>query len=120
MKALIERISRKFEEFASDLREVADDLPRGGAAGYGEEDDPDEQYVPEAAPAKAQAPNGIDFVDDSAITMKSGDLRKVVDSYRRLVRYAREGRIPAQDERFKLHQAVRAVKHLIRKPRHRE
>lgn len=118
MKAIIEKIARKFEDFSSDLREIADDLPDKHQAGYGEEPD---EYIEKANPVRAQQgdkahDHGID--DDTTITMKSGELRKVIDAYRKYVRYAREGHIPAQEERFQLHQSVRAVKHLIRKPHH--
>jgi len=109
----LDKLIQGFEGFTDELRNMADELPA---------DQPDDNVVhiagageePDFEPAVRVAGDGID--DGTVITMKSGDLRKVVDSYRRFVRYAREGRIPDADERFKLHQSVRAVKHLIRKP----
>ena len=60
---------------------------------------------------------GDGITDDTQITMRSGDLREVIDAYRHLSRLAREGKIPTQEQRFQLHNHIRAVKHLIRKPR---
>ena len=60
---------------------------------------------------------GDGITDDTQITMRSGDLREVIDAYRHLSRLAREGKIPTQEQRFQLHKHIRAVKHLIRKPR---
>lgn len=107
MTAALEKLIAGFEGFTDELRNIADDLPQG-VAGCGEE--PDGYDAVEAAPAR----DGID--DATTITMKSGDLRRVIDAYRKLVRFAREGRIPTQEQRFKGHQSVRKVKHLIRKP----
>lgn len=89
----LEKLAGSFEGFAEELRDLYDG---------------DEEV--KAAPAR----NGID--DDTDITMKSGDLRHVIDAYRKMVRWAREGKIPTQEQRVKLHQSVRKVKHLIRKP----
>jgi hypothetical protein len=118
MKGL-DKLAEAAESFAYALRNLRVD----GNAGDGEvddnwndaviDDDDDNDNVVAMAPA-ANRRDGID--DATEITMKSGDLRKVIDSYRKFSRYAREGRIPTQDERFKWHQSVRAVKHLIRQP----
>lgn len=110
MKEALEKLVDAFDDFTGSLRDLIEDLPRQGPAGAGEE--PDEPAVGRVA----ERPRGDDIDDDTVIKMRSGDLRKVIDAYRRLTRYAREGKIPTQDERFKLHQSVRAVKHLIRKP----
>ena len=77
-------------------------------AGDGEVDWPDEE------PAVQEDPDDID--DDTMVTLRSGDLRQVVDAYRKLSRLARTGKVPTQEERFELHQHIKKVKHLIRKP----
>ena len=76
---------------------------------YGRDDDDD-------GPAQVDEPVG-DINDDTMVTLRSGDLREVIDAYRTLSRLAREGKIPTQDQRFKLHKHIKKVKHLIRKPR---
>lgn len=106
MKEALEKLVDAFDDFTGSLRDLIEGLPERGVAGAGEEPDRDVERVEDG---------GIN--DDTMIEMRSGDLRKVVDAYRKFVRYAREGKIPTQDERFKWHQAVRDVKHLIRKPR---
>lgn len=112
MKEALEKLVDAFEDFTGSLRDLIDGLPQQGPAGAGEEPD----YEP-AVGRVAERPRGDEIDDDTVIKMRSGDLRKVIDAYRKLVRYAREGRIPTQDERFALHKSVRAVKHLIRRPR---
>lgn len=111
MKEAIERLSKSFEDFASELNELADDLPKCNKAGHGEQ--VDDHYRPQ--PARERDRGGVH--DETQITLKSGDLRKVVDAYRKLSRLAREGKVANQEQRFEGHRAVKAVKHLIRKPR---
>lgn len=96
-------IAAVLEDLVDALTGAIDELREDGPAGAGE-----------AEEGACAARNGIN--DDTEITMKSGDLREVVDAYRRLVRFARNGKIPTQAERMKGHAAVKAVKHLIRKP----
>ena len=105
LNAVLNKLAKVFEGVTEELRDLADDLPNG-VAGHGEENDDPWVEVP--------ARNGIN--DDTVITMKSGDLREVIDAYRKLTRFAREGKIPTQEQRKEGHRAVKAVKHLIRKP----
>ena len=107
LNAVLNKLAKVFEGVTEELRDLADDLPNG-VAGHGEENDDPWVEVP--------ARNGIN--DDTVITMKSGDLREVIDAYRRMVRYAREGKIPTQEQRNKLHPFIKKVKHLVRKPAH--
>jgi|KBSMisStandDraft_5_1062788.scaffolds.fasta_scaffold14342_1 hypothetical protein len=119
MKGL-DKLAKAAEDFSNALRNLNVD----GNAGDGEyadhdvdvfaDDDDDNDNVVAIAQAANRRRDGID--DATEITMKSGDLRKVIDSYRKFTRYAREGRIPTSDERCKWHESVRAVKHLIRQP----
>lgn len=112
----LDRLSEAFEGFARELRDMADEVPVkdnlvfGHAAGFGEEAE-DEGKVVDFPPAERD-----DLDDDTMVQIRSGDLRHVIDAYRKLVRFAREGYIPTQDERMALHQHIRKVKHLIRKP----
>ena len=106
----IHDVLERFEGVMADLVDALRDAAHAAPAGAGEVDDGD-AFI-EDEPAQAQG--RID--DDTMVTLRSGDLRQVVDAYRTLSRMARTGRIPTQDERFKLHQHIRKVKHLIRKP----
>lgn len=124
MKQANERLAALFEDFAVSLRQINRDDQQDKVAGDGEDYDNDanggiydDEDDNDNVVQLGQAPVRDDTDDEKVITMKSGELRKVINSYRTLTRYAREGRIPDQDTRFKLHQAVRAVKHLIRRPR---
>lgn len=108
----LDKLIQGFEGFTEELRNIAEDLPQDRIVGAGEE--PDDNMVNFAA-----APGAREDIDDATtITMKSGDLRQVLNAYRKLTRYAREGRIPTQDERVELHQHIRKVKHLVRMPHH--
>ena len=114
LSTALEKLANSFEGFAGELRDLAEGVPQGGVAGDGEMP---EEYVQEDDGNVVNLRDEPEDVDDNTvITMKSGDLRRVVDSYRKLSRMAREGKIPTQDERFKLHLNIRAVKHLIRRP----
>lgn len=113
LEKILDKLANSFEGFANDLRNYAEDLPQEGAAGDGEDRDDDDGVI-KFAP-RAPRDNGVQ--DDQMVTLRSGDLRKVVDAYRKLARYAREGRIADQNVRLGLHPAVKAVKHLIRPPR---
>ena len=102
----IHDVLERFEGVMADLVDALRDTLAEAPAGAGEI---------EEEPAMAQAVDrGIN--DETMITMRSGDLREVVDAYRTLSRMHRMGRCATQDERFKLHQHIRKVKHLIRKP----
>ena len=91
------------ETLCDALTVAVDELREEAPAGAGEAED-----------KVCAARNGVK--DDDMVTLRSGDLREVVDAYRKLVRFARNGKIPTQDERMSGHEAVKAVKHLIRKP----
>lgn len=107
----LDKLIQGFEGFTDTLREMQDYHQDAVAVAAGAGEDDDDDYK---APNQGAARGGID--DDTDITMKSGDLRKVVDAYRYLVRLARTGKIPTGDQRQAGHAAVRKVKHLIRKP----
>lgn len=122
--AALERLIEGFEGFTEQLRNMADNQANeaGDIAGAGEELEdiaadlnPDGGY--DNVVKLADAPRQGDLDDDTIIKMRSGDLRKVLDAYRKMTRWAREGYIPNQDERVKLHQYIRKVKHLVRRPR---
>jgi hypothetical protein len=109
----VERLADNFAQFADQLRDISAAAPQA-EVGYGEEpyQDDDDDNVVNLVQNRA---NDVD--DDKVITLRSGELRKVIDAYRKFHRYARTGKIPNQDERYKWGSAVRAVKHLIRQPR---
>lgn len=96
----------QFEDVFSNLIEALREVGEGMVAGAGEE------------PDAVDAPDDNGITDDTEITMRSGDLREVVNAYRKMVRFARNGRIPTQDDRMPGNLAVRKVKHLIRRPKH--
>lgn len=126
---VLDNLASAFEDMADKMREARNNLAynqqepevaHGGQVGEGEEvyDEEDVDYP--AAPQPQLNVVGLDerrgIHDDTQVTIKSGDLRRVVNAYRKLVRFARNGIIPGQDERMDGHKAVYAVKHLIRKP----
>lgn len=102
----LDAVLEALEAVASNLSDVAEALRDQAAA--------DLEAPAGAGEVEAPEYDGID--DDDEITMRSGDLRQVIDAYRKLVRFARNGKIPTQEERMKGHAAVKKVKHLIRKP----
>jgi hypothetical protein len=115
--AALTKLIKGFEGFTNELRNMANghdvaadnyDGDEDHDAGFGEEPD---NYPEDLEPVARE-----DIDDDTMVTLRSGDLRKVLDAYRKLTRFAREGRIPTQDERLKLHQYIKKVKHLVRKP----
>lgn len=112
----VDRLATAFEGFVEDLRDLKNDVAVDDEAGDGEYRDDDHLDRVEAPQDRPRyADNGMS--DDKDVTLKSGTLRQLVDNYRKMSRYHREGRIMDQQERFKLHAAVKAVKHLIRHPR---
>lgn len=116
----LDRLAEAFQGFAAEIKDLKNEESLEAEAGEGEEiqdafydDDHDDN---DNVIRIARPDNGIQ--DDQDVTLKSGDLRKVVNAYRALSRMHREGRLADQDTRFKLHQHIRKVKHLIRAPRH--
>jgi hypothetical protein len=112
------KLIKGFEGFTDELRNMVNGHDQEAAADLGGYE---ENYEPDADAGFAEENDDApqmreDIDDDTMVTLRSGDLRKVIDSYRKLVRYARNGKIPTQEERFKLHQSIKRVKHLIRKP----
>ena len=108
----LDKLIAGFEGFTDALRDMKDDHDDVAVADYDDREDHDDDDYRDLK--QAPACNGIN--DDTIITMASGDLRKVIDAYRRLVRLARTGKIPTDKQRVEGHAAVKAVKHLIRKP----
>ena len=107
----MDAVLNALEDLIAALRDQGDNAPAGAGEDFNDDYGPDVDDDVQEAPARD---NGIN--DDTEITMRSGDLRKVVDAYRTLSRMHRTGRIATQDERNKLHKAIKAVRHLIRKP----
>jgi hypothetical protein len=111
----VDRLADNFAQFADQLRDLAAaDVPQ---LGDGEEPEGYDYHHDDAAnDAAAQAPQPNAITDDTMVTLRSGDLRKVIDAYRKFNRFAREGKIMDQDERNVLHRHIKKVKHLIRRP----
>ena len=108
MRQNLNEVLERFEGVMADFIDALRDNLAEAPAGAGEIEE-------EQAPARAEAGRG-GINDNDMITMRSGDLREVIEAYRTLSRMARTGCIPTQDERFKLHQHIKKVKHLLRKP----
>jgi hypothetical protein len=114
----VDKLADNFVQFADQLRDMAEDAPQDreydgpvlvADAGDGEE-------VNDGYEAAALGKQRNDITDETMVTVRSGDLRKVLDAYRKFNRYAREGKIMTQDERNVLHRHVKKVKHLVRRP----
>lgn len=94
----------QFGEAISDvvdqLRDAAD-APQAAQAAVGREVDED-------------APDADDTVEVSA-----GDLWKLVNRARKMIRFAREGKVPSMDQRAPLCRSIKALKEqgLVKKPR---
>jgi hypothetical protein len=79
-----------------------------------------QQDVPQAAEARvgrevdADAPN-----DDDIVEVSAGDLWRLVNRSRKMIRLAREGKIPSMEGRAPLCRAIKALKQqgAVRKPR---
>jgi len=82
------------------LRDAAD-APQAAQAAVGREVD-------------ADAPNEDDIVEVTA-----GDLWRLVNRSRKMIRFAREGKVPSQKDRAPLCQSIKALKAdgLVKKPR---
>ena len=77
-------------------------------------------YAPQAAQAAvgrevdADAPN-----DDDIVEVSAGDLWRLINRSRKMIRLAREGKVPSMEARAPLCRAIKALKQqgLVKKPR---
>lgn len=83
------------------LRDAAEDAPQAQPAAVGREVD-------------ADAPN-----DDDIVEVSAGDLWRLVNRSRKMIRLARQGKVPSQENRAPLCRAIKALKQqgLVKKPR---
>ena len=120
MKEAMERLADAFVNFADQIRDMAEDVGEqkaGAGIGWPKAGDGEMPEGVNVVPL-ARAEQGRDGVgDDAVVQIRSGDLRQVINAYRKMTRFAREGKIPTQDERVELHQHIRKVKHLVRPPK---
>ncbi len=80
----------------------------------------DQQDAPQAAQAAvgrevdADAPN-----DDDIVEVTAGDLWRLVNRSRKMIRFAREGKVPSMEQRAPLCRAIKALKEqgAVQKPR---
>jgi hypothetical protein len=115
----LEKLIQGFEGFTDELRNLAEDNQEQGIKYDGPQlvaDAGDGEEVNDGYEAAALGQQRNDITDETMVTVRSGDLRKVLDAYRKFNRYAREGKIMTQDERNVLHRHVKKVKHLVRRP----
>lgn len=83
------------------LRDAPADVPQAAQEAAGREVDED-------------APN-----DDDIVEVTSGDLWRLVNRARKMIRLAREGKVPSMDQRAPLCRAIKALKAqgVVKKPR---
>ena len=99
---VLERFAGSIQDLVEELRDAADQ--------------------PDAAPEAAQARVGreVDYntSEDTVLEVKAGDLWRLVNRSRKMIRLAREGKIPNMEARAPLCRAIKALKQqgLVRKP----
>lgn len=89
----LERFAETIADLANDLRDGVEDGP--------------------APAAQREVEDEVDLgglTPDSDVTVNIGDLWKVVNGARYMVRMAREGKVPSQDQRNPLNRAIKALK----------
>jgi hypothetical protein len=89
------------QDVVDQLRNGAADAPQAAGARVGREVD-------------ADAPN-----DDDIVEVKAGDLWRLVNRSRKMIRLAREGKIPSMESRAPLCRSIKTLKQqgLVKKPR---
>lgn len=96
----LEAFSESIQDIVANLRDGGDDVA-APAAQREVEADPD-------APA-----------DDETVEVTYGDLWRLVNRSRKMIRLAREGKVPSQEQRAPLCRAIKALKGqgVVQKPR---
>lgn len=96
-----QRLANVLEDLVELLRNNQQEAPQAAQAAVGREVDED-------------APDADDTVEVSA-----GDLWKLVNRARKMIRFAREGKVPSQKDRAPLCQSIKALKAdgLAKKPK---
>lgn len=101
-----ERLAEVMDRFAATIADLAEEIRDGGgqdAADAGQEVEFNDG--PAAAPAKADGPDASGLVQVSY-----GDLWKLVNRSRKMIRLAREGKVPSMEARAPLCRAIKAIK----------
>lgn len=105
MKA--DRLADVMARFAETINEMVGELRDGGEqdGGLGHEVDYGDHDVAEV---KIPEANGV--AADTLVQVSSGDLWKLVNRSRKMIRLAREGRVPSMEARAPLCRAIKAIK----------
>lgn len=102
------QIADVLERFAASIQDVVDELRDAGQ----------DQAAPAAAQGGAGREVDYDTSEDTVLEVKAGDLWRLVNRSRKMIRLAREGKIPNMEARAPLCRAIKALKQqgLVRKP----
>ena len=115
----MDRFAATIADLAADLKDQAYDAEQGGHD-YGREVDADDDYDDHnddrnavRAPQKGNGP-----AQEAILQVKAGDLWKLANRSRKMIRFARQGKVPNQDDRAPLCRSIKTLKAqgLVRKP----
>lgn len=109
-----EKIAEVMDRFADSIHNFAEELRDGAAdAAFNDPEPQVEEAVGREVPA-ADAP-----ADGDTVEVTYGDLWRLVNRSRKMIRLAREGKVPSMDTRAPLCRAIKALKQqgAVRKPR---
>lgn len=102
-----QRVANAMDRFSQLISDLADELR-------------DDVAVPAAAPIGVgrEVDYDGDTAEDTILQVPAGDLWRLVNRSRKMIRLAREGKIPDMNGRAPLRDAIRALKAqgLVRKP----
>lgn len=101
------------ERFAETIADIANDLRDGG------EDKAPEPWQGATAPAEREVEDPDAPADGDTVEVSYGDLWRLVNRSRKMIRLAREGKVPTMDQRAPLCRAIKTLKQqgAVKKPR---
>lgn len=102
------KVAEAMDRFAELMKDLAEDL----------RDDNDDAHVAVGQAAVRQERRGDGPGQETMVQISAGDLWRLVNRSRKMIRFARQGRIPSIDQRAPLNRVIKRIKHagLARKP----
>ncbi len=112
----LNKVADVLERFARTVEDMADELRHNAPDGPEEPDEP--AYDDGPAPRIGREVEDDGTREDTLLAVPAGDLWRLVNRSRKMIRLAREGKIPDMNGRAPLRDAIRALKAqgLVRKP----
>lgn len=114
---VLNRFSQSINQMVVELRDHPDDPQSDGQEDYPDYDSGDDADDGIDALAGREVEHN-DTTEDTILQVPAGDLWRLVNRSRKMVRLAREGKIPSMEARAPLCRAIKALKQqrLVRKP----